>query len=247
MVAALVALLAAANPAPTPFVPLLLPGDTLPVDAAFVDQDGRAFRWHQLAGTSVIVAFIYTRCGEANECPAISAKFAQMQSVLPRNVHLLEVTLDPAHDTPMTLKRYGAMFDQDPQRWTLATGNVSDVLAFARRFNVTVAPGRQAGQLVHSEALAIFDPQQRLVSVTAGDDWRPSEALAAAERAAGNSSNPVALLMLWFRNIGATCGAALSSNTGERWVRIVLGSACALAIVALGFAAYRVVTKKGTV
>jgi cytochrome oxidase Cu insertion factor (SCO1/SenC/PrrC family) len=244
MVAALLALLVSAGPVATPWVPLLLPGDTLPVDTAFVDQHGRAFHWHQLAGKSVVLAFIYTRCREANECPATSAKFSAMQRDLPSKVQLLEVTLDPSYDTPAVLRRYGTMFDEDPRRWTLATGNPPDLLAFARRFNVNVAPAREPGQLEHGEALAIFNPQQRLVSVTAGNDWRPAEALAAAEQAAGTSSNPFDLLLLWFRNIAATCGAALSSNEGERWIRIALGSSCALALIALGVVTYRGFTAK---
>ena len=233
-------------PTPTPWVPTVQIGTTLPIDPAFVDQNGRTFRWHQLSGGGVILAFIYTRCRESNECPATSAKFAAMQHALPRGTRLLEVTLDPANDTPAVLRSYGAMYDEDPNKWTLATGEPEQVLEFARRFNVIVAPARERGQLEHGEALAIFDPQQRLVSLTAGNDWQPDEALAVAEQAAGQPNNPLAALMLWFRNFGTTCGAILASPSGKP-IRIAIAAACGIAILAIMIFAYRAVIKNGTV
>jgi cytochrome oxidase Cu insertion factor (SCO1/SenC/PrrC family) len=220
-------------PTPTPWVPELLAGQTLPVDPAFVDQDGRAFRWHDLSGKSVVLAFFYARCRESNECPATSAKFAEMQRGIPPNIRLLEVTLDPGHDSPAVLKSYGTMFDQDARVWTLATGNTADLRSFARRFRVDVAPSRQPGQLEHGEALVIFDPRQQLVSVTAGNEWQPQEALAVAAQAANEPHSPLAAMMLWFRNIATTCGALLSSDPSQRSTRIVIASVAALAMIAV--------------
>jgi len=226
-------------PPPTPWVPTLQVSQQLPIDPAFVDENGRGFRWHQLAGKSVVLAFIYTRCRESNECPATSAKFAAMQHALPQDTRLLEVTLDPGYDTPAVLRRYGEMFDEDPHVWTLATGNTQTVLDFARRFNVTVEPAREPGQLQHGEALAIFDPEQRLVSLTAGSDWQSREALAVAAQSAGQSSNWFAATMLWFRNFGTTCGAILASGAWERPTRIVIAGACLIAIAAIAVFAVR--------
>lgn len=233
-IATLTAALGSPAPAPTAWIPALQLGQALPIDPAFVSQDGRVFRWHQLAGSSVILAFVYTRCRESNECPAISAKFAEMQHQLPRGVRLLTVTLDPAYDTPAVLRRYGETFGQDTRYWTLATGNPLAVLAFAQRFNVVVSPGRQAGQLEHGEALAIFDPQQRLVSLTAGNDWQPREALAVARQTLGMPSSAFDRIALWFRNFGTTCGALLTSEDGWlRSARIAFAGAATLFIVGL--------------
>jgi cytochrome oxidase Cu insertion factor (SCO1/SenC/PrrC family) len=183
-------------------VPMMQVGQSIPIDQSFVDQSGRRFRWSQLRGHCLMLAFIHTRCRDANECSATSAKFAAMQHRLPRGSHLLEVTLDPAYDTPSVLRRYGALFGQDPRDWTLATGRRSSVVQFVRRF-IEVSPGRDPADIQHSEVLAIFDRRQNLVSLTAGTDWQPDEALAEVRHTLGESSDPFDLLKLWLRNVVA--------------------------------------------
>ncbi|HUA10301.1 MAG TPA: SCO family protein [Candidatus Acidoferrales bacterium] len=195
-----------------PWVPAVVVGERLPADPQLIDQRGTAFRWHQLNGRAFAVAFIYTRCRESDECPATSAKFAQLQHEMPASAHLLEITIDPAYDTPEVLARYGAMFGADPKRWTLATGDPRAVLTLAKRFNVLVSPGREPGQLEHGEALAVYDTQERLVSLTAGNSWQPREVLAELQSASGESGNLFDRIALWFRNFGIACGAALTLN-----------------------------------
>jgi len=195
-----------------PWVPTVVVGERLPADPQLTDQLGRTLRWSQLNGQSFAVAFIYTRCRESAECPAISAKFARLQHELPPRAHLLEITIDPAYDTPAVLKRYGAMFGADPSRWTLATGDPQTVLTLAKRFNVLVSPGREPGTLEHGEAIAVYDTQERLVSFTAGNSWQPREILAELQSASGERSSLLDRIALWFRNFGVACGAALTAG-----------------------------------
>ena len=221
LIAAIALLLAvplgADAPVSNAFVQLLQVGQPIPINQSFVNQGGRAFRWSQLRGRSVVLAFMHTRCRDATQCAATSAKFAAMQHDLPRGSHLLEVSLDPAYDTPAVLRRYGAIFGQDPRYWTLATGDPTSVLAFVRRF-ISVLPGPKSGDREHSDALAIFDRQQNLESLTAGTDWQPDEVLAEVQQTLGDASNPFDRLKLWSRNIGAAfqrigalCGDALTA------------------------------------
>jgi cytochrome oxidase Cu insertion factor (SCO1/SenC/PrrC family) len=203
-ITALLAVLVGCAP-PSSRVPLLQIEQTLPTDQSFVNQGGRTFRWSQLRGRSVVLAFMHTRCRDASQCAATSAKFAAVQRDLPRGSRLLEVSLDPAYDRPAVLRRYGEMFGQDPRYWTLATGDPKSVLEFVRRF-ITVSPGREPADREHSEALAIFNRQQHLVSLTGGTDWQPDEALAEVRQTLGEASNPFDRLKLWSRNIGAAFG-----------------------------------------
>lgn len=203
-IAPLLAVLVSCAP-PVSRVPLLQVGQTLPTDQPFVNQAGRTFRWSQLRGRSVVLAFMHTRCRDASQCAATSAKFAVMQRDLPRGSRLLEVTLDPAYDRPAVLRRYGELFSQDPRYWTLATGDPRSVLQFVRRF-IAVSPGREPADREHSEALAIFDGQQHLASLTGRTDWQPDEALAEVRETVGDAGNPFDRLKLWSRNIGAAFG-----------------------------------------
>ncbi len=124
-----------------PWVPTVVVGERLPADPQLIDQSGMPLRWTQLNGRAFAVTFVYTRCRESTECPATSAKFAQLQHEIPGNARLLEVTIDPAYDAPTVLRRYGAMFGADPPHWRLATGNLQTVLALAKRFGVRCARG----------------------------------------------------------------------------------------------------------
>ncbi|HVN69330.1 MAG TPA: SCO family protein [Candidatus Binatia bacterium] len=196
----------------------------LPPDQEFVNQDGQVFRWSALKGRCVVLAFFYSHCRDSRECATLSAKFAYMQHLLPPGSRLLEVTLDPLKDTPRVLRRYGAMFGQDRNYWTLATGNPLAIVTFARRLNVTIAVSPQGnGQLEHGEVLAIFDARQRLVSYNAGNDWQPEEALAEVRQTLGVPNSPFDRLKLWSRglmatleNVAVACGRFLYSTDGRR-------------------------------
>jgi cytochrome oxidase Cu insertion factor (SCO1/SenC/PrrC family) len=213
-----------------PWVPPAVVGYSVPANPTLIDEQGRSFRWTTLSGTAFAVTFIYTRCPEPNECPAISLKFARIQRQLPANARLLEITIDPQHDTPAALRAYGRIFGEEPARWILASGGRNEILAFARRFGVNVSPGREPGTLEHGEAIAVFDRSERLTWLTAGNTWQPDEIVAALQSASGGRANPVSLARLWFENFGQTCGALLS-GVNEQWRRPL-----AFAIVALTFA-----------
>ena len=193
-------------------VPTIAIGERLPVDPTLVDQTGRALRWSTLNGRAFVVAFIYTRCRESDECPATSAKFAQLQRELPGSTHLLEITIDPAYDTPAVLQRYGALFGANPARWTLATGDPRTILTLAKRFDVNVSPGSTPGTLEHGEAIAVFDTRERLTSLTGGNSWQPREILAELQHASGRQSSAFDRFTLWFRNFGTACGALLTAG-----------------------------------
>jgi len=91
-----------------------VPGYTL------VDQRGRPFRLDTFAGKVTVLSFIFTRCKDV--CLTISSKFEQLQRLLDaRDFHLVEVSIDPAYDSPAVLAAYGSEFGAKPDDWSLAT------------------------------------------------------------------------------------------------------------------------------
>jgi protein SCO1/2 len=216
-----------------PWVPTVQIGQRLPVDTHFIDERGHAFTWNALRGRVVVLSFIYTRCPDPRECAATSLKFSELQRQLPVGTTLLAVTLDPVHDTPATLAAYGRNFDEDPARWTLATGDPDEVLTFAKRFNVLVQPGTHPGTLVHDEAVAVIDAAGELASLTAGTGWQPREIVAAVANARGAGGNLADRVTLWFRNFGIACGAALG---GDGWWARALQIGLGVAALTAAFA-----------
>ncbi|HVA34025.1 MAG TPA: SCO family protein, partial [Candidatus Baltobacteraceae bacterium] len=94
-------------------------GSRLP-DAQLVDQNGRLLRLASaFAGKTVLLSFVFTRCPDRTLCPAISGKYAYMQSRLdPKRFALVEITLDPPYDSPAILRDYAHQYGAKPVIWT---------------------------------------------------------------------------------------------------------------------------------
>ena len=204
-------------------------GDIVP-DTQFVDQTGRAFRFSQLRGGDVVLAFVYTRCQDPRMCPLISAKFSALQRELgARPIHLVEVTLDPSYDRPPVLARYGTMFGADPRRWTLAVGDAEPTLDFAARFGVTALPDPNIG-IIHDENTVEIDADGRIQNMITETAWQPDEVLADIEARHGEASNPFARFNLWLsRTAVALCGNNVAAFSGVGDLAVVLAIFAALA------------------
>src|SRR5216684_3954434 len=71
---------------------------------SLVDQFGRPFTNADIAGHDVLLAAFHTSCRET--CPLVTGLFLQLRKRLPPSVMLVEVTTDPAEDTPSVLRDY---------------------------------------------------------------------------------------------------------------------------------------------
>ncbi len=191
---------------PTPFVPVSAIGASVPA-VVLRDQRGRPFATGDLRGAATAIAFVYTRCRDADGCALVSAKFARLQAITSaRELRLVEVTLDPAYDTSAVLARYGAGFRANPARWTLATGAPADVFAFERRLGVD-AVAKPDGELEHEDIVVLLDPRGRIADRIDGAGWTPGQVSAEARGLDGLSSNvPARLLLALTRGVSGFCG-----------------------------------------
>jgi protein SCO1/2 len=157
-------------------------GDLVP-DFSLTDQTGHPFRLSQMRGEPVAVAFLYTRCPIATACPLTSARFAKLDSMLKgkRSGKLLTITVDPEHDTPKVLAEYAKHLGADPARWKFLTGDPKAVADVASSFGVLYYPDK--GQVVHTQAVAVVDPDGRLASIYFGQMWEPETVLRDIEKA----------------------------------------------------------------
>jgi len=192
----------------------------------FVDQRGRTFSIHDLRGQTVVMAFVYSRCRDARECPLITSRFRLLQKRFHgQPVHLVEVTLDPRYDRPGVLAAYGRTFDADAARWSLATGDPERVLDFAAQFDVTAFPDERIG-LIHPERLVILDPFGAIRELVDEGAWTPDEVVAAVAHDQRLASNPIERLDLWLSSAAVSvCGNAVASFSGFTDLLTVLGIA----------------------
>jgi len=192
----------------------------------FIDQRGRRFTLRDLRGAPVVMAFVYSRCRDARECPLISARFHALQGkAAPLGIRLVEVTLDPEYDRPPVLARYGATFGADPERWRLATGDPERVLDFAAQFDVTAFPDERIG-LIHPERVVILDQYGAIRELIDEGSWTPNELIATVENDERLASNPFERLNLWLSSAAvAVCGNAVAGFSGFTDLLAVIGIA----------------------
>jgi cytochrome oxidase Cu insertion factor (SCO1/SenC/PrrC family) len=112
-------------------------------DVPLRDQDGREVRLADLLGQRVVaVQFMFTTC--TTSCPLLGGRFAQLQKALGGRMGngygLLSVSVDPANDTPESLKAWAARYQAGPG-WSLVTGRKPDVDRLLKAFG-TFTPSK---------------------------------------------------------------------------------------------------------
>jgi protein SCO1/2 len=157
------------------------PGSPVP-DVRLVNQDGKPVRTGQFKGRALLVTFVYTRCPMPDQCPVMSANFAQINGALEndpdlrKKAHLLSVTLDPEYDGPEVLRSYGSTYTGGKfDDWDFATGDPEEVRRLAQSFGLMY--GRENGQIIHSLRTGVVTPDGKLYKIYRGNEWKPDEVL----------------------------------------------------------------------
>jgi len=108
-------------------------------DVQLVDQDGKPVHFYTdlVKGKTVAMNFVFTSC--TTICPPMGASFAKLQKLTAgKDVHLISISIDPAVDTPQSLKAWAAKFGAGPG-WTLVTGDRNEVIRLLKSLGVYTA------------------------------------------------------------------------------------------------------------
>lgn len=183
------AALAATNPPPPPIVVVdeLEPGAPLP-DCTLTNQSGRALRLGDFKGRALAITFIFTRCPFPVYCPRMGQNFAAAQRELAAgsatNWHLLSISFDPEFDTPARLAAYGKSYQQDPARWTFATGPTEDIRRLGGAFGL--AFWKSANGFDHNVRTVVVDRAGRVQKIFRDNQWQPAELVKELKQAMGD-------------------------------------------------------------
>lgn len=112
-------------------------------NVALTTQDGKTVKFYDdlLKGKTVVINFIYTRCG--NVCPLETAKLSQVYKLLGdrmgKDIYFYSITVDPKHDNAAVLKDYSEKFHTGPG-WYFLTGKMEDIDAVRKSIGMELRP-----------------------------------------------------------------------------------------------------------
>jgi protein SCO1/2 len=186
-------------------------GQLMP-NVTFVDQTGQRISINQFRGKTIVLSFIYTRCPDRTICPAISGRFAYLQTRIdPSRVVLLEITVDPQHDSPSILASYASQYGADPTIWHIMTGeqhSIADALTLFGLANLETHPG----DFVHDDVLAFIDSTGHVTQEITTEGWSPDDVLATIAHINGQSGNWFARMRLEsIAKLVAACGGSTTA------------------------------------
>jgi protein SCO1/2 len=172
----------------------LLVGEAVP-SIPMVNQDGKSVDLAGFRGKAVLITFVDTQCTE--DCPIITRRFRRIDELLARDpkvydrILLITVSIDPAHDTPPVLHRYGLQYLHGNAagfaHWEFVDLTPANLYRLATGFGVMYTPSR--GDIVHSMDVSLIGANNTLLQSWDGDHWDP-HVIAKAVAAAATTGQP---------------------------------------------------------
>jgi len=98
---------------------------------------------------------------------------------------LLQITRDPARDSPQRLRAYASQYGADARWWSFLTGDKRAIASLVRGLNAT--PARTGGQ---NEPLFVIDANGFVAAELPAGDWSPEDAINLATDVRDRSGRP---------------------------------------------------------
>lgn len=160
---------------PSAMKPLAI-GDTVP-DFTLTDQNRQSVTFSKFGGKVIALNFVYTRCALPNFCYRSSNNFGILQkrfhNRLGRDLVLLTVTFDPAHDQPDVLAKYAGTWRADANTWHFLTGSAENVRRVCDLFGEDFF--QDEGLINHSLHTAIINQKGKLVANLEGNEFSAAQ------------------------------------------------------------------------
>lgn len=175
-----------------------------------VDQNGNAVDLaSSYPGKVVLISFIFTRCPDKDECPTVSAKFAQMQKLLdPAQFHLVEISLDPVYDSPAVLHAYAQQFGAKAGAWSIVTAQPHEITHLLNRFGISSL--RTSDEtFIHNDKVFLTSPGGKVAEIVQTVGFSPEGLASEARHLHGMSSSTLGRLKLsLIAGVAALCGGS---------------------------------------
>lgn len=154
----------------------LLVGEQVPA-IPMTNQDDKPTALTDYRGKAVLITFVDSQC--TDDCPIITRMFAHIDKIVSKDPaayaksHLITISIDPAHDTPAVLRRYGLKYlngnAKGFEHWEFVHMTPEHLKRLATDFNVSYEPVK--GDIEHTMDITLIGPDNRVVRSWSGDDW----------------------------------------------------------------------------
>ncbi len=128
------------------------------------DQDNKLITQNSFTGKILLVNFFFTKCPVL--CNEINKNIDSLAVNFKKNsmVQFVSITVDPATDSPLVLKKYATALKANNQQWKFLTGDTATIYPLSRNgFLVTAANGgNQPENFIYSEKLILIDQDKRI-------------------------------------------------------------------------------------
>lgn len=137
----------------------------------FTSQEDAPVSNADLKGKVWIANFIFTRC--TGPCPMMTNRMSELNQSIGddvKGVRLVTFTVDPEHDTPAVLKKYGENVSAEPKKWTFLTGSPEEVENVVVKGFLQPLAKDQKGEPLHSTRFVVVDKQGNMRAFRDGND-----------------------------------------------------------------------------
>jgi protein SCO1/2 len=143
-------------------------------DFSLIDQTSQSVSLSSFTGKVVGITFMYTHCPLPNYCFHLSNNFGMIRKRFPdrlgRDLILLNITFDPAHDQPEVLAEYARNWNAaGVPGWYFLTGPVLEVQKVCHEFGMNF--WQDEGFITHALHTVILDRQGKLVANLEGNEF----------------------------------------------------------------------------
>jgi protein SCO1/2 len=155
-----------AQESPVDSAPASVPADSLyGLPMPLTDARGANFDWREMAGQPLLVTMFYGDCASA--CPVVMQSLQRTIAELQPEegaLRVLMVSLDPQHDTPVSLAHLGHMHQLDERFFRLAVAaDEGQTRALAAALQIKYR-GLDTGEISHNTRVTLLNARGQVVA-----------------------------------------------------------------------------------
>ncbi|MFT4756379.1 MAG: protein SCO1/2 [Vicingaceae bacterium] len=133
-------------------------------DFVLTNQDGEELTNKDFDGYYYVADFFFTTCPTI--CPSMSAEMQRIQAEFSddEDFKILSHTVQPEVDSVPVLKEYAELYEADPTKWILATGDKKIIYNLARKSYFAAVTEGDGGpdDFIHTENFVLVDKEKRI-------------------------------------------------------------------------------------